>query len=158
MSSTGAQTPPRVVAWLGYGGLLPFISLSLATVGANFLGADARWFNAALLSYGAVILSFVGALHWGFAMTLRDLSDSQRTAAFVGSIVPALVAWLALLAAPVIAVVLLVAGFAIHYGRDARLAAAAADLPAWYLPMRFRLTCVACLSLIAPTVLKALLR
>ena len=160
MSSTGAQTPPRVVAWLGYGGLLPFISLSLATVGANFLGADARWFNAALLSYGAVILSFVGALHWGFAMTLRDLSDSQRTAAFVGSIVPALVAWLALLAAPVIAVVLLVAGFAIHYGRDARLAAAAAvaaDLPAWYLPMRFRLTCVACLSLIAPAVLKALL-
>lgn len=157
MSPTEVQTPPRVVVWLGYGGLLPFMSLSLATVGANFMGADAPWFNIALLSYGAAILSFVGALHWGFAMTLRDLSDSQRTAAFVGSIVPALVAWLALLAAPVVAVMLLVVGFAIHYGRDARLAAAA-DLPAWYLPMRFRLTCVACLSLVAPAALKALLQ
>lgn len=160
MPSSRIETAPRTVLWLGYGGLLPFISLSLATVGANFLGADAAWFNIALLSYGAAILSFVGALHWGFAMTLRGMSESQRTAAFVGSIVPALVAWLALLAEPVVAVVLLVAGFAIHYGRDARLAAAA-DLPAWYLPMRLRLTCVACLSLIAPAVsaaLKALLQ
>ena len=91
-------------------------------------------------------------------MTLRGMSDSQRTAAFVWSILPALVAWLALLAAPVVAVVLLVAGFAIHYWRDVRLAAAAvADLPAWYLPMRLRLTCVACFFLVAPAVLKALL-
>lgn len=158
MSSTEVQTAPRVVVWLGYGGLLPFVSLSLATVGTYFLGGDAPWFNVALLSYGAAILSFVGALHWGFAMTLRSLSDSQRTAAFVGSIVPALVAWLALLAAPVVAVMLLVAGFAIHYWRDVWLAAAAADLPAWYLPMRLRLTCVACLSLVAPAALKALLQ
>ena len=110
MSSTGAEPLPRTVAWLGYGGLLPFIGLALATVRANFLGEDPQGWNAALLAYGAVILSFVGALHWGFAMTLRGLTDGQRTAAFVRSVVPALVAWVALLVAPSVAVVLLLVG------------------------------------------------
>jgi Protein of unknown function (DUF3429) len=157
MSSIGAVPFPRAVAWLGYGGLLPFIGLALAIVRANFLGEDPQGWNAALLAYGAAILSFVGALHWGFAMTLRGLNDGQRTAAFAWSVVPALMAWVALLVAPKVAVVLLVVGFLSHYWRDHRLASAA-ELPAWYLPMRLRLTWVACLCLVAPVVLKALLR
>lgn len=148
---------PRTVAWLGYGGLLPFIGLAFATVGADFLGEDSTVWLAALVSYAAAILSFVGALHWGFAMTLHGLSDGQRTGAFVWSIIPALVAWVALLAAPTVAVVLLVLGFVTHYWRDYRLVASA-DLPAWYLPMRLRLTCVACVCLVVPAVLKALLQ
>lgn len=157
MSSTGAEPLPRTVAWLGYGGLLPFIGLALATVRANFLGEDPQGWNAALLAYGAVILSFVGALHWGFAMTLRGLTDGQRTAAFVWSVVPALVAWVALLVAPRVAVVLLLVGFLTHYWRDHRLASAA-ELPAWYLPTRLRLTWVACLCLAAPPIAQILLR
>ena len=159
MSSTGANTLPRIVAWLGYGGLLPFIALALAAVGANFFDQDSHWWNAALLAYGAAILSFVGALHWGFAMTRLGLNDRQRTAAFVWSVVPALLAWLALLlllGTPRAAAVLLVAGFLTHYWRDAQLARAA-DLPAWYLPMRLRLTTVACLCLAAPPVAQTLL-
>jgi hypothetical protein len=155
MSSPAANTLPRTVAWLGYGGLLPFIALALAAISAHFRGADAPWWNAALLAYGASILSFVGALHWGFAMTLRTLSDSQRTAAFAWSVGPALLAWVALLVAPGVAVVLLVVGFLTHYVRDHRLASVA-DLPAWYLPMRLRLTAVACLCLAAPPVAQAI--
>ena len=112
-----------------------------------------RW-----LAYGTVILSFVGALRWGFAMTLRGLTPAHRTACFVWSVVPALVAWVACVAllvpvaAPAgsstdVAAALLVAGFCVHYARDRSLAAHA-DLPAWYLPMRLRLTWVACLCLI----------
>lgn len=157
MRSTGVEPLPRTVAWLGYGGLLPFIGLAFATVGADFLGEDSTVWLAALVSYAAAILSFVGALHWGFAMTLHGLSDSQRTGAFVWSIIPALVAWVALLAAPTVAVVLLVLGFVTHYWRDYRIVTSA-DLPGWYLPMRLRLTCVACLCLVAPVVLKALLQ
>ena len=159
MSSKGADTLPRVVAGLGYGGLLPFIALAVAAVGANFIGKDPHWWNAALVGYGAAILSFVGALHWGFAMTPQRLSDGQRTSAFVWSVVPALVAWLALLSllgAPRIAAALLVTGFLAHYWRDVRLARAA-HLPAWYLPMRLRLTTVACLCLAAPPVAQTLL-
>ncbi len=157
MRSTGVEPLPRTVAWLGYGGLLPFMGLAFATVGADFYGENPQRWNAALLAYGAAILSFVGALHWGFAMTMRSLSESQRTAAFVWSVIPALVAWVALLAAPTVAVVLLVLGFVTHYWRDYRLVTSA-DLPAWYLPMRLRLTCVACVCLVVPAALKALLQ
>jgi len=157
MRSTGAEPLPRVVAWLGYGGLLPFIALALTILSANFLGEDSAVWLAALVAYAAAILSFVGALHWGFAMILPGLGEHQRVAAFVWSVIPALVAWLALLAAPMVAIALLVLGFAIHYWRDARLVASA-DLPAWYLPMRLRLTCVACVCLVVPAALKALFR
>ena len=159
MSLKGADTLPRIVAWLGYGGLLPFAALAIAAVGASFLGQDPHWWNAALVAYGVVILSFVGALHWGFAMTQLGLTDRQRASAFVWSVVPALVAWLALLSllgAPSIAAAVLVTGFLAHYWRDVRLARAA-NLPAWYLPMRLRLTTVACLCLAAPPLAQPLL-
>ena len=99
MTSRAAEPLPRAVSWLGYGGLLPFVALSLGSVTAQFSGQDPQMWNAALLAYGAVILSFVGALHWGVAMTLRDLTTAQRTACFVWSVVPALVAWVALMLA-----------------------------------------------------------
>jgi hypothetical protein len=39
----------------------------------------AKLWSDALFAYGAVILTFVGALHRGFAMTLRDLIASRRS-------------------------------------------------------------------------------
>ena len=136
---------PRSVAWLGYGGLLPFLFLAPASLLA---GHHAPILSDALIAYGALILSFVGALHWGFAMTLSGLSDRQRTASFVWSVVPALLAWPAILLAPPLSGLLLIPGFVAHYWQDHRLNATA-SLPAWYLPLRFRLTVVACLCLAA---------
>jgi len=135
---------PATVAWLGYGGLLPFIALALATVIDDHHAA--LWCDA-LIAYGAVILSFIGALHWGFAMTLSELEPGRRSASFVWSVVPALLAWPALLLSPAMATILLVAGFVAHYWQDTRLAGCA-RLPVWYLPLRFRLSGVACLSLL----------
>ena len=150
MTSRGAEPLPRAVAWLGYGGLLPFVALAAASVAAHLSGkysaANPQQWNAALLAYGAAILSFVGALHWGFAMTLSGMNPAQRTASFVWSVVPALMASVALLTPPLAATALLVAGFCVHYWRDRRLASHA-DLPGWYRPMRLRLTVVACLCL-----------
>lgn len=136
---------PASVAWLGYGGLLPFVALAAAAVHA---GAYAPAAQRALLAYGAVILSFVGALHWGFATVSRQLPAGQRNAAFAWSVVPALVAWPALLVPAWVGALLLVAGFVAHLAQDWRLAAHA-QLPGWYLPMRLRLTLVASLSLLA---------
>ena len=131
---------PSTVAWLGYGGLLPFIALALAAW--TGLVPDFAWGDA-LRAYAAVILGFVGALHWGFAMALAGLSPAQRQAAFVWSVVPSLLGWVALLVGPLAGVALLVLGFGAHYGQDLRLARLA-PLPAWYLPLRLRLTGVAC--------------
>ena len=150
MKAADNVVPVPVVAWLGYGGLLPFVALAAASLLRHYFhGQSALALNGALLAYGSVILSFVGALHWAFAMTLRDLSANQRAVSFVWSVMPALLAWLALLLTPAAASALLVAGFCVHYWRDARLAANA-DLPGWYLPMRLRLTSVACLCLTVP--------
>jgi hypothetical protein len=136
---------PHSVAWLGYGGLLPFLFLAPASLVDPH---HAKLWSDALFAYGAVILTFVGALHWGFAMTLRDLSASRRTWCFVWSVVPALLAWSAFLFSPMLASILLVTGFLAHYWQD-RLLVAVSHLPAWYLPLRFRLTAVACLCLTA---------
>ena len=136
---------PHSVAWLGYGGLLPFLVLAPASLVDP---QHARLWNEALLTYAAVILTFVGALHWGFAMVLRDLGASRRTRCFVWSVVPALLAWSAFLLSPMLASLLLVTGFLAHYWQD-RLLVAASHLPTWYLPLRFRLTTVAWLCLMA---------
>ena len=56
---------PPAVTWLGYGGLLPFVGTALTFFLDRHHGSV--WLHMAL-AYGAVILSFVGALHWGFAM------------------------------------------------------------------------------------------
>ena len=134
---------PRSVAWLSYGGLIPFVALTAAFLldpHHSLLWSDA------LIGYGAVILSFVGALHWAFAMTLPDLTEQQRTARFVWSVVPALLAWPALLGDATMASFLLVPGFVAHYLQDKRLAHSQ-TLPDWYLPLRLHLTSVACLCL-----------
>ncbi len=136
---------PRTVAWLGYGGLLPFLVLTPASLLDHHHGAV--WSDA-LYAYGAIILSFIGALHWGLAMTLPELSERQRSAWFAWSVVPALIAWPAVLFSPPLAAPLLVLGFIAHYLQDRRLTRQA-TLPDWYLPLRLRLSSVAVVCLVA---------
>lgn len=136
---------PGIVAWLGYGGLLPFLALAPASLLDHHHGP--AWSDA-LYAYGAIILSFIGALHWGLAMSLPQLSERQRSGWFAWSVVPALIAWPAVLFSPVLAAPLLVVGFVAHYLQDRRLARQA-TLPAWYLPLRLRLSCVAVVCLVA---------
>ena len=145
MTTLHRDSPPAHVSWLGYGGLLPFVGLAIL---AYALPDRASMSSAALVGYGAVILSFVGALHWGVALSSPRLEPRLRRRAFVWSVVPALLAWPATLMADGAACLLLVVGFALHMAQDLKLAAAAA-LPAWYLPLRWRLTLVASACLLA---------
>ena len=73
----------RRLAWLlGLAGLLPFAACALA-----FFAAPEAWrgfAEGALIAYGAVILSFVCALHWGFAMALPGLDDARRVRTKIG--------------------------------------------------------------------------
>lgn len=54
--------------------------------------APASGWNPVLLDYGACIASFLGALHWGRAVARDGLA-----AGYVWSVLPSLLAWLALL-------------------------------------------------------------
>ena len=145
MADENSVALPRVLAWLGYGGLIPFLVLTPASLLDAHHGLV--WGDA-LYAYGAIILSFIGALHWGLAMSLPNLAERQRSACYVWSVVPALIAWPAVLFSPPIAAPLLVFGFIAHSIQDRRLARQAV-LPGWYLPLRLRLSIVACLCLLA---------
>jgi hypothetical protein len=143
MKETSNDSRPQVVAWLGYGGLIPFLAFAV------LIGADRErsplW-QASLRAYAAVILSFVGALHWGFAMLLKTLTPSERAATFIWSVTPALAAFAALVMRSVAGDALLITLFVAQYWRDRRLATSGA-LPAWYLPLRLQLTTVAILCI-----------
>ncbi len=130
---------PRIVAWLGYGGLVPFIALAALSCIDRERGG---YWHGNLSAYGALILSFVGALHWGFAMQLGNITAYQRNVLFAWSVVPCLIAFAALAAQNLPGDILLVSGLLLHYRQDRRLAAIAM-LPAWYLPLRLQLTAVA---------------
>jgi NADH:ubiquinone oxidoreductase subunit 6 (subunit J) len=84
-------TLPATARALGYAGLLPFI----ASAAACWLtqGATKAFAQQALLTYGAVIVSFLGAVHWGVSLAQR----SAATWPYAWSITPSLLAWLALL-------------------------------------------------------------
>ena len=152
MNASPSTALPKHVSLLGYGGLLPFIFLALLIP----FSLDSRpLFANALVNYGAVILSFVGALHWGFAMTVQDMSAQQRRDRFIWSVIPALIGWIATLLPMPLGCLLLVIGLVVHFRQDRQLSHVM-SLPDWYLPMRLRLTLVASICLLVAAIVEAL--
>ena len=71
---------------LGYAGLIPFVGLAFQFEDETSVSA--------FMSYAAVILSFLGGIHWGVAM--RDQRLASNTVLAV-SMLPSLLAWFAML-------------------------------------------------------------
>jgi len=131
--------PSTMPKLLGYFGLMPFI---VPTVFLFFDHGHLDMWRHFLLSYGAVILSFVGALHWSFAMLLHELPINKQRWSFLWSVVPSLAAWISLSIPKFYGFILLVVFFAIALIRDRQLFNHV-TLPAWYMPLRRNLTVVA---------------
>ncbi len=129
-------------ARLGYAGLLPFVTLaSAAWLAPVAYRAQAAF---ALLAYGATIASFLGAIHWGLAMRGPV---APQPGPWVWGVFPSLVAWLALLL-PVsqgLFTVALLLGICWAVDRGSYPVYGLSD----WLPMRWRLTGVAVVSLMA---------
>jgi Protein of unknown function (DUF3429) len=135
---------PRAALILGISGLIPFIAL---TFFAGYLAITwyAFWMQL-LAQYAALILSFVGALHWGYAV----MSKTQGLRAWVQygwSVVPSLVGWTALQLPVWHALRLLAAMLVLSYVMDRKLAMQH-DTPNWLMPLRALLTSVGSLSLL----------
>jgi hypothetical protein len=135
-------SPAPLALRLGYAGVLPFV------VGAAFVwlvggNADAHAFAALVLScYAAVIISFLGGLHWGLAM--RQSPATMPTWLYAWGVIPSLVAWVAVVMPPY-------AGLVVHgvmlvtcYLVDRRTYPLLGAAP--WLTLRFRLTVAASLS------------
>ena len=135
---------PPVPRALGLAGVVPFLFLSGLSW---FQGPYQAPSQFALMAYGVVILSFVGALHWAFAMIADGLSERERVRYYLWSVVPALLGWIALLLPPSSTLILLLIGFWSHFLLDRQLVARA-TLPRWYLPLRLVLTLMVSLALL----------
>jgi hypothetical protein len=138
---------PTAAAWLGGLGLMPFVGLSIAsqTIEGDLKAAAVH----GLLAYGAVILSFLGGIHWGAAMT-RSISrtDHGIDAGRLGiSVVPSLVGWASLLVDVRYGLALLAAGFAANLLLDI-WSARQGWVPPWYRRLRLPLTMVVVAALI----------
>lgn len=91
ITAAPASRPSVAAQALGLAGLLPFVA-----------GAALPWFMqpggrmlaaSALLTYAALIVSFLGGIHWGLAMRQSHPPKPQ----LVWGVIPSLLGWLAVL-------------------------------------------------------------
>ncbi len=134
----------RIGRLLGNLGLLPFFLLAVAAFLP--LGAAAlRFVLIGLVGYAAVILSFLGAVHWGLALLTPRMTKAQAWNSLGWGVAPSLLGWVALLLAagglqPWLVLVFLLGDFALCRLMDSALVRNYPDVPAWYLGLRTRLT------------------
>lgn len=89
---------PSVPLALGLAGLVPFFGLCVGLLAGIDLGYGADALALALAAYGALILSFLGGVRWGIAVTMEEQDAARR--GYVIAVVPSLLAWAALALAP----------------------------------------------------------
>ena len=149
---------PTFAILLGLGGLVPF-----AGCGLGALSPDPELAERALLAlvaYGAVILAFLGGVHWGFALgdsgtpTMRV----QRLRFGLG-VLPSLLGWAALLVTflgfPLLALLLLMAGVIGTTLTEAR-AARGGLMPQSYMRLRWAMSAAVLVCLAGVCLVRAL--
>ena len=132
-----------MASWLGYAGLIPFVAIAI-WLWVPYNDHDLT-LNHALLAYAAIILSFMGAVHWGLATVSGDTVESRQ---LVISVLPALIAWFAIFIPPMFHYSLLVLAFTGLCLFDVRMARTG-HVPVWYPKLRIPLTVVVVISLIS---------
>ncbi|KAI1802700.1 hypothetical protein F4811DRAFT_563013 [Daldinia bambusicola] len=154
---------PKEPYFLGLAGTLPYFATSLSTVylawdlnttwptTSNFLNHilvshdTARHLLTVIepiqLGYGAVIISFLGAVHWGMEYTEKIPNPARTRFRYgLGVLAPA-VAWPTLLMPMDFALTSQFAAFVMLYFADSR-ATVRAWVPSWYGTYRFVLTAI----------------
>lgn len=120
--------------WLGGLGLVPF--LSLATLAHLNEPVMAHLATRALLAYGAVIVSFLGGIRWGLAITNPNSRVLWR---LIQSVVPSLTGFGALLLTATLSAALLVVTLLLMLWWDWRLQSSG-EAPDWYVRLRLPLS------------------
>ncbi len=143
------MTVPRSALLLGLAGLIPFFWGALtvvspplgqwgaATLGARFIGPYVQLF------YGAIILSFMSGVLWGFA---TKAEGAQATTSYVLSVIPALWAFFMTGGGTTSAAISLMAGFTGLLALD-YLFVRWGLAPAWWMQLRVLLTALVVTSL-----------
>ncbi|KAI0545357.1 hypothetical protein F4679DRAFT_561432 [Xylaria curta] len=154
---------PKEPYYLGLAGTLPYLGTSVSTVYLAWVlntpwPSSSTFANNIMISqesasqllatlepiqlgYGAIIISFLGAIHWGLEYTAK-VPDEARTRFRYGiGVMAPIVAWPTLILPVEFALTGQFAAFVALYFADAR-AAVRGWAPAWYSNYRFALTAI----------------
>jgi hypothetical protein len=153
---------PTLAVVLGFAGLLPFLACGLFAV-STMEPTGTNWVRA-LVFYGAVILSFLGGVHWGLALAVpqdaitgMDGTEHHRFRFGLG-VVPSLIGWAALASTILfqsgeVALAILIAGFIATVLVESRFRRGEL-MPSGYLWLRWALSVVVVAILVTVLVLR----
>ena len=142
MNSNESALTPKI---LGYLGLVPFLTSGVLVWFTQFHTYAVK----SLSIYAAVILTFIGGVHWGIAMhTLQNKNQSKTNARnqFIFSVIPSLIAWMTIVFTNSSGLVIIALCFGMFwligklYFQE--------YLSSWYIQLRTHLTWIACFSII----------
>ncbi len=148
---------PMIAIVLGLAGLIPFVA---ASFGAVWLQGD--WATRSLLAlqaYAAVILAFLGGVHWGIGLEtgVGQTVRAQR-ARFGLGVLPSLIGWAGLLITfvglPLVGLGVMAAGFIALTIAEAR-ATQSGLLPGSYMALRWVLSIIVILCLVSVLIVLA---
>lgn len=131
---------------VSYAGVLPFV---LCLLGVALLPnyGQRELAQRIAISYGAVVLAFLGAVHWGLALAGRM---TWRPVRIGGSVLPTVIGAAATPIGGQRGLALLVVGFGVFWLYEHR--SVGAELPAAYLSLRRNLSLAVC-TLLALTMI-----
>ncbi len=156
------QRLPLLAILLGVAGLIPFIVFGIGAVIVD--PYRARFMFWGLMGWSAVVLSFTGAVHWGFALAFQEEGNQLQTPEverrrLLLGVVPALIGWGALLTViglPAwVGLLIMIAGYVVTASVENR-AARRGLVPTHYVWLRYALTALVIAMLITVTVLRVL--
>lgn len=126
----------RRLAWfLALAGSLPFVGATVALYASDAAAVRVPAI-AALVTYSAVILSFLGGIEWGLAIRDESGTESTRVLALGASTVSSLAAWAVLwLPSPQWQVGAALGLFVAVWAADQWMASRGL-LPAWFVDLR----------------------
>jgi hypothetical protein len=141
LTDSPLPSAPLAAQRLGHLALLPFIAGAVLVWWAQ--GELKLSAAQALSAYAAVVVSFIGAIHWGLALPQR----APARGLLIWGVVPSIVAWSALLVHPAAGLWVHAAMLLVCYAVDRRVYPQQ-QAAAW-LPLRLRLTVPATLCCVA---------
>jgi len=145
MEKVETRPMPRSALILGVAGLIPFVGLTaFPIIAPDAAGLGARAFHMALVTYAALIASFLGGVRWGNALSKPE----RQTSEFVIAVLPSLVAWLSLATPRPYDLMMLIGVFLALGISDVGLTLSG-GAPRWYGQLRVGLTAIVVSSLIA---------
>ncbi len=138
------HTIPLSALLLGIAGLIPFIGSSILIVWApDFLSLGSGLLHMVLVTYAALIASFLGGVRWGNALNRSE----HRHREFIIAVLPSLVSWLALVTPRPYDLMMLIGTFLALGVSDVGLVLSG-GAPRWYGKLRVGLTAIVVLSLL----------